>query len=192
MLHASGRPLSFTLLDFWQWSTSDLVSNVTRGRLAEFIVATALGIEVSGVRSEWDPFDLITASGLRIEVKSAAHIQSWHQARLSNIAWRTPPTRAFDANDGSVSAESRRQADVYIFALLDHRDKMTVDPLDTDQWCFFVLPTRVLDARTRSQHSITLPTLKSLAGSYVPYSALPAAVDSAGTTQLGDRDTKAV
>jgi hypothetical protein len=69
-LHANGQPLPFDLLSFWQWSVSDLVSNVTRGRLAEFIVATALGISVSGVRNEWDAVDLITETGLRVEVKS--------------------------------------------------------------------------------------------------------------------------
>lgn len=42
-LCANGETLPFSLLDFWQWSVSDLVSNATRGRFAEFIVATALG-----------------------------------------------------------------------------------------------------------------------------------------------------
>ena len=33
-LHAESIPLGPTLLDFWSWSTSDLVSNATRGVLA--------------------------------------------------------------------------------------------------------------------------------------------------------------
>ncbi len=41
-------PLGPTLLDFWAWSVSDLVSNATRGRLAEFIVAHALDIDLRG------------------------------------------------------------------------------------------------------------------------------------------------
>jgi hypothetical protein len=39
-------PLGFTVLDFWQWSSSDLVSNSTRGCIAEFIVARALGLDM--------------------------------------------------------------------------------------------------------------------------------------------------
>jgi hypothetical protein len=39
-----------------------------------------------------------------------------------------------------------------------------MDPLNLDQWEFYVLPTAVLDARGRSQHSITLPSLKALHG----------------------------
>ena len=145
-----------------------------------------LGIDVSGVRNEWDTFDLTDPSGLKIEVKSAAHLQSWGQAKPSNIGWNTPRTRAFDQETGRFTVESRRHADVYVFALLDQQDKTTLDPLNMDQWCFFVLPTRVLDARTRSQHSITLPSLKALAGLPVSYSELSAAVKRAGEAQLGN------
>jgi hypothetical protein len=174
-LRAGARILPFSLLDFWQWSNSDLVSNVTRGRLAEFIVATALEVDVSGIRNDWDTFDLTTPSGLKIEVKSAAYLQSWGQAKPSNIAWRTPRTLPFDQVTGLYGTESRRHADVYVLALLDHRDKTTLDPLDTDQWCFFVLATEVLDSRTRSQHSITLASVRALVDP-VSYSGLSAAI----------------
>ena len=183
-LHLDGEALPVTLLSCWQWSVSDLVSNVTRGRLAEFIVATALGIDTSGVRNEWDAFDLVTPTGLKLEVKSSAHVQSWYQARLSSIVWRTPRTRAWDAATNLFSEESRRQADVYVLALLQHEEKGSIDPLNLAQWCFFVLPTRVLDARTRSQHSITLKSLKGLAEA-VSYSGLSAAVEQAGQAQRG-------
>ena len=51
------QPLGPVLLDFWRWSVSDLVSNATRGMLAEFIVANALGIDLHAVREEWAPID---------------------------------------------------------------------------------------------------------------------------------------
>ena len=43
--------------DFYEWAYSDLLVNNQRGHLAEFIVATALGVD-SQKRSEWDPYDL--------------------------------------------------------------------------------------------------------------------------------------
>lgn len=183
-LHANGQALPFDLLAFWQWSVSDLVSNVTRGRLAEFIVATGLGISVSGVRSEWDAFDLITEAGVKVEVKSAAHIQSWFQARLSDIVFRTPRTREWNASTNVLSDESRRQADVYVLALLHHQDKLTIDPLNVEQWSFFVVPTHFLDSRTRSQHSITLRSLRAL---YQPisYGQLAEEVRQAGSVRAG-------
>ena len=181
-LHKDGELLPFNLLDFWQWSASDPVSNTTRGRLAEFIVATALGVDVLGVRSEWDAFDLTTPAGLKIEVKSAAYIQTWHQTRLSSIVWNTPRTRYWDATTNIQSGESRRHADVYVLALLEHQNKATIDPLNASHWCFVVVPTCFLDVRTRSQHSITLPSLKTLAHP-VSYSELSAAVQQAGQVQ---------
>ena len=71
-----------------------------------------------------------------------------------------------------------RHADVYVFALLVHKDKDMVDPLDLALWEFYVLPTSVLNERTRSQHSITLPSLKKLAGEVVKYDGLADAVRS--------------
>lgn len=183
-LHLNGQALPVNLLSFWQWSASDLVCNVTRGRLAEFIVATALGIDITGVRNDWDAFDLTTPSGLKIEVKSAAHLQSWFQARLSHIVFHTPRTRAWDRTTNRLSDDSRRQAEVYVLALLHHEDKATVDPLNLAQWSFFVVPTHVLDKRERSQHSITLRSLQALAPS-VQYSELAASVIQAGHAQRG-------
>jgi hypothetical protein len=72
------KNLNFTLKNFWQWAYSDLVGNVRRGVLAEYIIAEALGL-TDKIRAEWDAFDLLTEKGLKIEVKSAAYIQSWRQ-----------------------------------------------------------------------------------------------------------------
>jgi len=159
--HASHKVLDFDLLAFWQWSVSDLVSNATRGRLAEFLVARALGINVD-VRDEWDAYDLETSSGIKIEVKSAAYLQTWFQPKFSIISFRVQKTREWNRVTNKQSAEIKRQADVYVFALLAHKDKSTIDPLDVDQWEFYVLPTRMLDERKRSQHSITLNSLQKL------------------------------
>ena len=41
--HTNGQTLDFDLSSFWAWSVSDLVSNATRGRLAEYIVAWCFG-----------------------------------------------------------------------------------------------------------------------------------------------------
>jgi hypothetical protein len=43
-LTANGQKLDKSLLDFRRWNSSDLLSNATHGRLAEFIVASALGV----------------------------------------------------------------------------------------------------------------------------------------------------
>lgn len=171
--------LGFDLLDFWRWSVSDLVSNATRGRLAEYIVARALGIDTSGVRDEWAKYDLLTPEGVKVEVKSSGYVQTWNQRTLSKITFMTPKTRAWDPESNLQAKEATRHADVYVFALHAHQEKATIDPMDLDQWRFYVVPTAVLDARKRSQHSITLKTLEKLAGGSVGFAGLRRAVQSA-------------
>jgi hypothetical protein len=157
----SGETLDLRLSAFWQWSSSDLVSNAMRGVLAEFLVASALGL-ADGVRNQWDAFDLRLADGTRLEVKSAAHLQSWAHAKLSNIAFTIRPTLAWSAETNRLSSELRRQADIYVFCLLDHRDKATLDPMRLEQWKFYLLRSAVLNERHPSQKTITLSGLLKL------------------------------
>lgn len=129
-----------------------------RGLVAEFLVARALET-VSSARVEWDAVDVVTPDGIKVEVKSSAWLQSWHQDRLSAIGFGIAPTAAWEPKTNRFETERKRQADVYVFCLLDHKDKQTVDPLDVDQWRFSVLPTRELDRRCRVQKRISLATL---------------------------------
>lgn len=183
--HVEGRPLGFDLVSFWQWSSSDVVSNVTRGVLAEYLVAQALGVARDSVREEWASYDLRALDGTPVEVKSAAYIQSWHQDQLSRITFRVPKTRAWDKDSNQQSEHTRRQADVYVFALLAHPHQRTLEPLDVSQWEFFAVPTIALDHRKRSQHSITLPSLRTLSGESISFSGLKHAVEEAGKIQRG-------
>ena len=180
--HDSGSPLGFDLLSLWQWASSDLVSNATRGILAEYLVAQALGVAADSVRDEWAAYDLETPDGTRIEVKSAAYVQSWQQRRLSQISFRVSKTLAWDRYSNRYGSESKRHADVYVFALLAHEEQQTLNPLDMSQWEFFALPTVVLNTRERSQYSITLPSLRRLAEP-VSFHELPRAVAEAGMVQ---------
>lgn len=149
------------LKDFWQWSSSDLVSNATRGILAEFLVATALGLN-HGVRNEWDPYDLKTETGVKVEVKSAAYLQSWFQQKLSNITFDIRPTFAWDYKTNHLAKEKKRQADVYVFCLLHHEDKKTINPMDLSQWTFYVVSTKKIEQKCQNIKSISLSRLRKL------------------------------
>ena len=65
--------------------------------LAEFIVASAIGVDLNSVRKEWGAYDLTTQDGIRVEVKSAAFIQSWEQREYSIISFNVP-TRAWNSD----------------------------------------------------------------------------------------------
>ncbi len=98
-ISAGGQPTGLTLLDFWRWSASDVLTNTTRGLLAEFLVGSALGCVRELVRTEWDG------------------------------------------------------------CLFHHRDKRTANPLDADQWTFYVVATKELDTVVGGQKSIALSVL---------------------------------
>lgn len=119
-----GHCLPITLLDFWRWAVSDLVSNVTRGVLAEYIVANALGC-ADGVRAPWEAFDVLTPTGVRVEVKSAAYLQAWYHKALSRIGFTIRPTRVWTTETNAFGADSQRQADVYVFCILAHQEGIT-------------------------------------------------------------------
>ena len=70
-----------------------------------------------------------------------------------------------------------------MFALLAHTEQKTLDVLDVSQWEFFVVPTMLLDSRKRSQHSITLRSLRTLAGESTDFAGLKETIGSAGDVQ---------
>jgi len=148
-----------TVLNYWRWANSDLVGNVSRGILAEYLVALAVQA-TDEPRDPWAAFDVVTPSGITIEVKSAAYIQAWDQRALSRISFLTRATEDPILTPGVTPVVSRR-SQVWVFALLHHSEQETLNPLDVSQWTFWVVPTPWLNARERSQHSITLTSLKA-------------------------------
>jgi hypothetical protein len=158
---AKGRQLEHKLFGFWQWACSDLSSNTMRGVLAEYIVACELGI-TTNTRLEWDAYDLKTKDGVKLEVKSASYLQTWTQSKISAISFDIAPTKGWTASTNEYSSEIKRQADVYVFCLLHHQEKSTLNPLDLDQWTFYLLPASVLNAKIPSQKKIGLSALLKL------------------------------
>lgn len=166
-----GSNLGYKLLNFWQWSVSDILSNATRGRFAEFIVGTAIGLDEKSIRNEWGAYDLESRDGIKIEVKSASYIQSWKQKDYSKISFSIKPAKYWDAQNGIFEDIAKRHADIYVFCLLKDKNQKNINPLKLEQWSFFVLPTYRIDKYTRSQISITLNSLLSLTKE-IPYSEL--------------------
>ena len=93
-------------------------------------------------------------------------------------------TRAWAVATNGQSREARRQADVYVFSFLASIGKTTIDPLNVNQRKFYVLPTPPLDARTRSQHSMTLKSLERLCGGAVHYTELRKVIAKAASKDL--------
>lgn len=175
--HNNENKLGYTVLDFWQWSASDLVSNSLRGKLAEFIIAQSLNLAKDSLRSEWSPYDLKIPNGPKIEVKSAAYIQSWFQKEKSKISFDIKETRELSEETAILAEESKRQADIYVFCLLEHEDGATIDPLNLDQWEFYILPTSLLNKEFGKQKRISLKSLKELEPNPVIYKKIRSRIE---------------
>jgi hypothetical protein len=61
------------------------------------------------------------------------------QRDRSRVSFDVRVTYAYDGDTNKFDSARRRQADVYVFALLKHEEKMTLDPLDLTQWEFMCL-----------------------------------------------------
>lgn len=156
----NNEDLSLNVLSFWKWSNSELLGNALRGILAEFIVASTID-NLDSPREEWDSYDLKTKNGLKIEIKSSSYLQSWEQTELSKIIFGIQPTVKWDTNNKRTT-EKIRQSDIYIFCVLSHKDKNSVDPLNLSQWDFYILETKILNEKVKTQKSITLSSLLKL------------------------------
>jgi hypothetical protein len=132
-----------TVLDFWRWGFGDLRMNVVRGVLAEFFVAQAVG-DTTTPRHAWADCDVVTPSGVKIEVKAAAYLQSWTQRRLSRVSFSG--LWGYRWNEGEVRYETDQEvlADVIVFAVQTCTDPNLYDPLDIAQWTFYVMPADVI------------------------------------------------
>lgn len=111
------------------------------------------------MRIDWTPHDLTSPSGRRIEVKSAAYLQSW-DGDPSKIIFSIAPRRAWYP-DAGYEPYAARHSDLYVFCVYtaQNRDQSI---LDLDLWDFYVLPTAVLNRERPTQKTISLGSLDSL------------------------------
>lgn len=153
-----------TIHDYWVWANSDLLDNTSRGTLAEFLVAHALR-RTSELYRNWDAYDIQSANGLRVEVKSSAYAQSWPQKNPSKISFDIAPRSEVwnsRTNEYCKIDPPERIADVYVFCLLGSHDNPFPDPMDLDQWRFFVVATTLLDQIRQNKKSISLGQLECI------------------------------
>ena len=174
-----GSGTGITIKDFWSWAYSDLPDNTQRGVMAEFLVYSSLKGAIlpsrAQMRVNWLPFDVTSSSGRRIEVKSAAYLQSWTTDFPSQIQYDIAPKLAWDGH--SYASEAKRNCDLFVFCLYTAltRDKSILDP---DYWEFYVLPASVLDAKIPTQKKISLSSLLKLEPVKTGYAGLGKVIET--------------
>ena len=159
-----------SVADFWRFAMSDLRMNNTRGYLAEFLVARALGL-ADVRRIEWDAYDLLVDDRIRVEVKSSAYLQLWEQRQLSRIEFSGLRGTRYHPRHGDDPNGRQLNAHVYVFGVQTSTDHDAYDPLDIHDWEFFVLGKSDLE-QGRVGQSLGLATVTRLSGGPTPWSEL--------------------
>jgi hypothetical protein len=167
----------FSVLEFWQYAFSNLNSNVLRGALAEFVIENALKDKIEiGVRNPWADRD-VDFKGKKIEVKCCSYIQDWDQNELSRISWSGLKAKNlyWSSAYGRFQPDAPKdyKADVYILALLDHKEPPTLNILDMAQWRFYVLSKEEIKEISKNGNSVSLTRLDKLKLKSVGFNNIP-------------------
>lgn len=174
---SNGHEIDKTVNDFWAWYASDLLSNILRGALAEFLVATALGIDTKKTRIDWEAYDLKYGE-TRIEVKSSAYLQSWQQKAPSKLRFSIAPALEYDWEKYTYAGDLVRHSDFYVFCVFTCLNRTEANIMSMNQWQFYILPTTVLDEKCNNQRSIGLPQLISLGAKRCTFETIKEEIDS--------------
>lgn len=153
--------------------------NNTRGYLAEFLVAQALGLR-DVRRVEWDEYDLLLDKTIRIEVKSSAYLQAWEQRVLSRIQFSGLRGTRYHPRYGDDPAGRQLNAHVYVFCVHTAKEHERYEQLDVGQWEFYVAGRSQLEPVGQS---VGLPAVISLTQGPTAWADLRDAVVSASVGQ---------
>ena len=168
-----GKYLQYSMLNFWQWSMSNIYCGMTRGTFADFIVRCALdrgGIETrKTMGTGFEPYDLegpviqSTKEISRLEVKSSSYLNSETNHFSERVSFSIAPARIAIDGDFKINSPQQRNNDIYIFCLYTATNRRC-NILDLSWWEFFVLPTYKIEAdeKLRNQKTISLKNVKQL------------------------------
>ena len=150
---------------------SRLVTNSSRGLIAEAIVSTVLCPEWRWCSEDYYRCDFTHASGAQLEVKQSAACQSWPSKAPSVARWDVGARKGYWEGETYV-ARPGRNAEIYVLAWHPVADRERADHRDPAQWQFFVVQA---DA---------LPTVRTLGMAGIAALATPVRVGQLASTVL--------
>lgn len=183
-----GAPLPSSVKDFWAWSMSRLIADGPRGDLAEFIVNTALGMDMTEPKRGWGECDIVYPHGgkpVRIEVKCSTLLQAWERPSPPKPVFSIAKTLNCDIEDtgdgyryiGRDGSPPKRRSDIYVFFLFAEEDRSRANPMVLDQWRFYVVPTAAIDEQLGDQRKISLLGLSRIGAIECSYDEIRPTVD---------------
>ena len=194
----NGAPTTGKVVDFWAWARSRLMADGPRGDLAEFIVNTALGMDMTIPKKGWGECDIVYPykdGPIRIEVKCSTYLQAWEREKLSTPTFSIAKILNCDISEnergfyysGRDGGPPKRRSEIYVFCLFAEKRRSAANPLDLDQWEFYIVKTSVIDRLLGNQRQISLPGLVRIGALKCPYGKIKAIVDKLSSEICSDR-----
>lgn len=151
----------FNFGTFLELAYSDLTNPLIRGRLAEFIVARALNLPMEA-QQFMDKYDILYRA-TRIEIKYSAFITpkntDYGVEKLQSPKFDICPHLAWSDKRSWELSAYERHSDIYIFCLLNEKSLQKLNPLQLEQWTFFVAKT--YDINNVCDRRVEMPNIKN-------------------------------
>ena len=106
--------------------------------------------------------------------------------RPKRVLYDIAPKKGVDKKTDDSVTFRNREAEIYVFCLLDQKDVTKIDVLDLNQWKFYIVRTTELDEDFQDKKKIGIRPLNQLA-SPVHHSRIKAILDDIIELDLGEK-----
>lgn len=154
----NGKDLDLNILEFWQYKFSEIYDR--QDEIAEYIVEKALGLKKSQNTEYWTLWD-IDYRGMRIEVKETAYFHSWDKPGEPRSMQRSWGIGKAYSEYMDPTTEKVRNNDIYVFCLITGFERKDANPLNLDNWEFYVVPTNLINRECGDNKTISLGRVRS-------------------------------
>ena len=171
----NGKEVDMSMLDLWQFKYSNIFN--MQEIIAEYLVAKALKKEKADNDAYWTLWD-IDYREKRIEVKETSYYHSY------NKPGKISKQRGFGINKANSSYEYEteenryeRQNDIYVFCLNLGESAETSNPLNLDNWEFYIVPTDTINKNCGDNKTISLGRIRSMGFKAMGFDQIKKCVD---------------
>jgi len=171
----NNNELDFGISDFWIFKYSNIYN--LQEVIAEFIVEKALNIEKPHNTDSWTLFDILYRN-CRIEIKETSYYHPWNEnGKISNqrCFGITKANGSYENND--IENKFERQNDIYVFCLNTGMTKETSNPMNLNNWEFYIVPTYVINEKCGNNKTISLNKVRQLTKA-ITYDKLKESIDN--------------
>ena len=154
-----GKETELNVLGFWSYAFSNIMDK--EDEIAEYLVASALGMNAPTNKLYWTLYDILYKD-TRIEVKQSSYYHPWTTERSKSLKFDIAPRDGSERTEPFCEAGLHRQNDIYVFCIVDGGSFENSNPLNLDAWNFYVVPTsRINEKFSQTQKSTSLSVIEN-------------------------------